>query len=169
MDERPQQVAQRDLFAGSLPASSSGAHGVTLGISIWLVAAVALVAGIVIGFASGYTAGQRANVIWSELSSSSLDEPRAATGEPAASSPTGQAFTEGAVTDPVDQVRVDPEPIVTAPEPPPVGPEAGARAPLSRGTPSRRSASTGTPSRSLGARRAAPVEPVASGPGSLQI
>ena len=147
-DRRP--VAERDLFAASGPLSSgdvSGGRVVTLGISMWLVAAVALVIGIVIGFASGFTAGQRATAIVSVAPVTEPDPLPAAPVTRPERAESAQAFTEGAVTDPV---RVDPPPVVSAPEPPPVVPDrpAAARSPLQR-----------TP----------PVEPAGSGPGSLQI
>ena len=65
--------------------------------SIWLAVAGALVAGILIGFASGYEAGRRTDL-----------------------GAAGRTFTEDTVSEPV---RVDPEPVVAAPEPAPAAPE----------------------------------------------
>jgi hypothetical protein len=157
-DERRSPI-ERDLFlsaaartedAASPPVSSvdAGDGGVTIGISMWLVAAVALVLGIVIGFASGFTAGQRATVL-SEAFESVPDEPAPAPAPPRSEEPVAaQAFTEGAVTEPV---RIDPEPIASASDTPAAMPERprAAAAPQSR--------------------RAVPVEPVASSAGSMQI
>jgi len=67
------------------------------GVVIWLAAAASLVAGILIGFMTGYTSGRRA----------------------VAANP-GQTFSEAAVVEPV---RVDPPPVVI-PEEPAVTPEA---------------------------------------------
>jgi len=147
-DRRP--VVERDLFAASGPPVSrdvSGDRAVTLGISMWLVAAVALVAGIIIGFASGFTAGQRATAIVSVAPDTEPDSPGAASDPRPERPESAQPFTEGAVTDPV---RVDPPPVVSAPEPPRAVPDrpAAARSPLPR---------------------TAPVETAGSGPGSLQI
>jgi hypothetical protein len=143
--------AQRDLFAASAPphaADTAGGGGITVGISIWLVAAVALVAGIVIGFASGYTAGQRATVIQSSVSDSDPAEPLARVSEAPGPSSASQTFTESPVAEPV---RVDPPPVVTAPDAPPDAAEPAGPPPVPQ------------------ARRRTPVEPAASGPGSLQV
>ena len=78
------------------------------GLSIWLIAAGALVAGILIGFTTGYEAGRRADSIVA-----------------------GQTFTENAITEPA---RVDPEPVVAEPtriEPEPIVPEPLAPSPPS--------------------------------------
>ena len=154
-DER-RPVVERDLFLSAAARAESDAAsqssggevsggGVTIGISMWLVAAGALVAGIIIGFASGYTAGQRTVTVVSAPSDSSPDEPQPLQEQPVSS----QAFTEGAVTEPI---RADPEPAVPAPEPPGAVPQ---RQPVQRSAP--------RPPRS------APVETAASGPGTLQI
>jgi hypothetical protein len=77
------------------------------GLSIWFAAAASLVFGIVIGFASGYSAGQ-----------GSLDAPSAAD-NPAptsGSASTGQPFSESTVPEPV---RVDPQEVVPTPPPSP--------------------------------------------------
>jgi hypothetical protein len=158
--DEPRPVVERDLFlsaaamaeadVASQPPSGADMSGgsVTIGISIWLVAAVALVAGIVIGFASGYTAGQRAVTIVAAPSDSGFDEPPPAPAPAPPGAASSQAFTEGAVTEPV---RVDPDPIVAVPAPAPAVRERQAvdRAPR--------------------AQRTSPVEPAASGQGSLQI
>ena len=73
------------------------------GLSIWFAAAASLVFGIVIGFASGYSAGQ-----------GSLDPPSAAD-DPAPTSGSaspGQPFSESSVPEPV---RVDPQEVVPTP------------------------------------------------------
>ena len=148
VDRRP--PIERELFAAAPPAASADVSGggVTIGISMWLVAAVALVVGIVVGFASGFTAGQRATVL-SEAFEPAPEEPPPAPAPPRSEEPVAaQAFTEGAVTEPV---RVDPEPIARAPESPPVVPEPQRPDP--------------TPQ----ARRSVPVEPAVSSAGSMQI
>jgi hypothetical protein len=92
------------MFASAIeePARRSG-------LSLWFAAAGALVIGILIGFASGYRAGQGSN-------GSAAIEPGLTRPAPAstsgASSP-GQTFSESAVSEPV---RLNPEPIVPAPE-----------------------------------------------------
>jgi hypothetical protein len=105
---RPESTSQRELTFGQQPERAP-----VRGVLVWFVAAAALVAGIVIGFTSGYAAGQRNAV--SVLGSSPGSAPEAtadtspppiATSSPAASS---QTFSEATVPDPP---RVDPEPIV---------------------------------------------------------
>ena len=76
------------------------------GLSIWFAAAASLVFGIVIGFASGYSAGQ-----------GSLDPPAAAedpapTSGSASPGQPGQPFSESTVPEPV---RVDPQEVVPTP------------------------------------------------------
>jgi hypothetical protein len=114
---------------------------------MWLVAAAALVAGIIVGFASGFSAGRRADEILSLW-------PRQGAADPPASVETRdqtseQTFTEGTISEPV---RVDPAPVVTAPAPAAENEPAVASAPRVRPP----------------ASEPAGPEP-ASGPGSLQI
>lgn len=121
------------------------------GLSIWFAAAASLVFGIVIGFASGYRAGQGATV------ASPAAEALAPT---SGSASPGQPFSESTVSDPV---RLEPKEVVPSPAPATPPPQKTAPAP----TPA-------TP-------RAAPVAPrqitpppavegkPPTGPGSLQI
>ena len=112
-------------------------------LSLWLVAAVALVTGIVIGFLSGYEAGRRpSSALFTDAGVVAADE------QPSETLTTGQTFTEDAVAEPV---RVDPEPIV----PEPAATEPQRPAPQTAPEPPR--------------RRDPPVERASSGPGSLQV
>ena len=77
------------------------------GLSIWFAAAVSLVFGIVIGFASGYSAGQG-----SQAAPPAADAAAPTSG---AASP-GQPFSESTVPEPV---RVDPQEVVPSPAPSP--------------------------------------------------
>jgi hypothetical protein len=118
LDPRPIPPAQRPMFGATAPGESESVLSpadagdddrTARGISMWVVAAASLVIGILIGFASGYTAARP-------------DEPAAAialpeaepegTRDPASAGST-QTFTE----DKVD--RVDPVPIVPSAEPDP--------------------------------------------------
>ena len=88
------------------------------GLGIWFTAAASLVLGIVIGFASGYRAGQ-----------GSPGAPVTVEGPPAPTSGSaspGRPFTESSVPDPV---RIEPEEIVPAPAPVPAPVPAPAPAP----------------------------------------
>jgi hypothetical protein len=152
MRESPQSP-QRDLFASSHPpvvADDGSNGGARIGVSLWFITAAALVVGIVIGFASGYSAGMKADEILAAPASDTVADPPATDDTPR-SSTSEKTFTEGTVSDPV---RVDPEPIVTAPPPPAVDPPAAAERPAV------------TQPRQA---RAAPVDPAVSGAGSLQI
>jgi hypothetical protein len=114
-------------------------------VRLWLVAAVALVAGILIGFASGFTAAGR------------LTAPPLVTNAPetpAEPSSSGRPFSEAAVP---ESVRVEPEPVVPTAEPEPE--------PVKAPPPARRQ--TQPPARSM--ERAPAVQPAATGPGSMQI
>jgi hypothetical protein len=110
------------------------------GLSVWFAAAGSLVLGIVIGFASGYRVGQDA--------APTAAEPAAAEGEPDQARPTsggsGQPFSESAVSEPV---RIEPDPVVAAPDVP-----APPRQPQAAAAPA----------------AASPLTP-ATGPGSLQV
>jgi hypothetical protein len=96
-------------------------------VSIWFGAAGSLVLGIVIGFASGYKAGQGSNGV-AAVAAPGLSTPAPTSGK----STTEQPFSESAVADPV---RLDPEPVVPSPAPepapavgrvqPPSGPGSG--------------------------------------------
>ena len=115
------------------------------------MAAGSLIIGILIGFASGYSAGRRAEAL--------LAAPPAvgAGAGPASADAAESTFTEGTVAEPV---RVDPAPIVTAPEPSPVTEASVEPAPAATRPPA------AAPQR---VERAAPAASAASGRGSLQI
>jgi hypothetical protein len=137
---------QRYLFesTASVDAERETPRRPRVGFSMWLVAAAALVAGILIGFASGFSAGRRADEIlslWPQQRAA--DAP--ASVETRDQTPE-QTFTEGTISEPV---RVDPAPVVTAPAPPAETEPAVASAPR--------------------ARPPAAAEPASTGPGSLQI
>ena len=129
----------REPDAPPLPVAHDRARA--SGVRLWLVAAAALVAGILIGFYSGYeTAARR---------------------EPPAD-PAARTFTEGAVAEPLTRepdapVRVDPEPMLAA------SPEPGTRNIEPEPEPE--------PVRNLepGTRNREPVVRTTSGPGSLQV
>ena len=126
------------------------------GLSIWFAAAASLVLGIVIGFASGYRAGQ------------------GSPGAPAAEAPaptsgaasTGQPFSESTVPDPV---RLEPKEAVPSPSPRP----APATAPRQQAPPAP-AAATPRPAR-VAPNQAAPgpavveEKPPLTGPASLQV
>jgi hypothetical protein len=150
-------------------------------VSIWFGAAGSLVLGIVIGFASGYKAGQGSNGV-AAVAAPGLSTPAPTSGK----STTEQPFSESAVADPV---RLDPEPVVPSPAPepapavgrvqPPSGPGSG------RPDPSTSSASSRAQSRDEQGRGAKadppatrqvpakadppPAVQTATGPGSLQV
>jgi PEGA domain-containing protein len=167
------------LFAASyeeprLFAASAEVPRRRSGLSIWFAAAASLVVGIVIGFASGYRAGQGMGL---SLPSVLKQErrPSPTTGiEQGGESPSGRPFSESTVTDPT---RIDPEPIVPAPATPsqqpapapaapaPV-PAAAAPAPApAPSNPPRAAAPERTP-----ARRTPPSAPaVATGPGTVRV
>ena len=92
-------VGAADATAPPLPVPAVPRSGV----SIWLAVAGALVAGILIGFASGYEAGRRTDL-----------------------GAAGRTFTEDTVSEPV---RVDPEPVVAAPAAPEPQPQPPAAPP----------------------------------------
>jgi hypothetical protein len=146
-EDAPADLPLRDdLFAAAGPRlEPAPRHS---GLRLWMIAAAALVVGILIGFASGFSAGQR--VTGPDLSATA---PSAPSGESTAS---GQTFSEAAVREPV---RVDADPIV--PQSAPVAVPAPAPAPGPARSPRAASA----------AGRAAPppVETVAPGPGSIQV
>jgi hypothetical protein len=153
----------RDLFAATPSAEPAEPErgGFTIAISIWLVAALCLVAGIVIGFGSGYAAGRRATAV-----SASPAEAGAPDGLPELSPDFQQressTFTEGTVQEPV---RVDPPPVVPAAEVPAPEPIT-ARRPAPRPP---QPARTEPPRAELPASQAARPEPPPTGPGSLQV
>ena len=92
----PEPTRAPSLFAASIdePRPRSG-------ISIWLSAAAALVFGIVLGFASGYRAARV------------VPAPAAGFESPTPTSGGGQTFSESSVSDPV---KLNPEPVVPAPD-----------------------------------------------------
>ena len=141
------------------------------GLSLWFAAAAALVVGILIGFASGYRAGQ------TETDSSATAAPEQPA--PTAGTPTpGQTFSESPVNEPA---RIDPEPIVPtqetkpAPAPPQPAPQAAKRPPPKPAAAPAPAADRGarTPQTSAPPRPAAavpkPVQAPASGPGAIQV
>src|SRR5688572_1808498 len=91
------------------------------GLGIWFTAAASLVLGIVIGFASGYRAGQG-----SPGAPVTVEGPAPTSG----SASPGRPFTESSVPDPV---RIEPEEIVPAPAPVPA--PVPAPAPVARTPP----------------------------------
>lgn len=179
----PRLPVERELFAASQPNPAHEVRptsGATLGISTWTVAALSLVVGILIGFASGFSAGQRLSGTGATAPAS--PEP-VATSDTAVPPPSGRDFTEGAVGEPV---RVEPPPVVESQE------TAAGRAPAPRATPAAPSATAretpaprpatalpvrrteAAPAARPGAERPSPARPVrapavASGPGSLQV
>ena len=100
LHEEPARMAYAEptIFASTIeePRRSSG-------LGIWLAAAASLVLGIVIGFASGYRAGQG-----SSEAAATVENPAPTSG----SASPGQPFSESSVAEPV---RVEPEEIVPAP------------------------------------------------------
>jgi hypothetical protein len=153
----------RELFASTQAEEpdQSPRGGFVVGVSIWLIAALCLVAGIVIGFGSGYTAGRRA-----AAGSPAPAEAAAADGLPELS-PTyerreSSTFTEGTVSEPV---RVDTPPIVPEPDVQPTAPAAVAPRPQAARAESPRPDA----SRTEAPRPAARAESPASGPGSLHV
>ena len=141
------------MFAASGGTDTSSDRDVTRPamVRIWLVAAAALVVGILLGFATGFNAGRRAG--------ESGDVGGASQDSPAQSPESGSTFSEGAVKEPV---RVEPPPIVA--EPAPSEPRARAEESQPAGRVER------APARPAPAAQRAPVaDPVAPGPGSLQV
>jgi hypothetical protein len=84
------------------------------GLSIWFAAAGSLVIGILVGFASGYRAGQYQS--GEGTTAAAVTEQGPSTPTPPSGAAAGQPFSESAVAEPL---RVDPEPIVPAPGVPP--------------------------------------------------
>jgi hypothetical protein len=95
-------VAEPALFASAVeePHRRSG-------LSIWFAAAASLVLGIVIGFASGYRAGQGSSAA---LPAAEAPAPTSGSAAP------GQPFSESSVSDPV---RLEPKEVVPSPSPRP--------------------------------------------------
>ena len=132
-------------------------------VRIWLVAAAALVVGILIGFASGFTAGKRVT-----------ESGAAASGAPDSSSQpsTSSTFSEEAVREPV---RVDEPPVV--PEPAPAAAETSPRVEARQPAPRVETRKPAPVERAPAPRaaaappvqRAPAVEPAASGPGSMEV
>ncbi len=124
-------IDEPPLFASAVHADARRRGG----IGPWLGAAVALVVGIVIGFAAGYRAAPP--------DGGGADRPPVEQAGPAGTPSPAQTFSESTVNEPV---RVDPDPIVTgAPvasepiaerpqAPPPAAPEPP---PAAQGPPSR--------------------------------
>ena len=159
------------LFGASMPEPKRRS-----GVATWFAAAASLVAGILIGFGSGYRAG-KATVSTAPIVS---QQPR-----PAASGGTtgSKTFSEAAVSEPA---RVDPQPIVPTTsesrQPPSVAPPASSARPASSSPPARpveqrptgsqRAPAAPTPAppeRPTRARTVPPAAPAASGPGSIQV
>ena len=105
------------MFAASGGTDTSSDRDVTRPamVRIWLVAAAALVVGILLGFATGFNAGRRAG--------ESGDVGGASQDSPAQSPESGSTFSEGAVKEPV---RVEPPPIVAEPRASPPDESKGA-------------------------------------------
>ena len=142
------RYAEPPLFASSIEQLPRRRGG----LSIWFAAAGSLVLGIVIGFGSGYRAGQGTNL------AAPPAEPGAANPAPTsgASSP-GQTFSESDVSDPV---RLNPAPAQPAPKP----------APAPRGTaPARRQTPPPAASEQKASAQSVPDRPVLTGPGSLEV
>ena len=161
--ERPFGVAEPTnpvRHEPSLFASSIEEPRPRSGVSIWLAAAAALVIGIGIGFASGYRAGKGST----SVAATATENPAATFGEA-----SGQPFSESSVQEPV---KLNPEPIVPAPEKP-AGPLRGqpsvarpALQPQTEGRPV--AAAVGRVSPRAHASVADPSTPV-TGPASLQV
>ena len=163
-DTDPVQPAGRALFGAYAAPDQTGPPDPPRPafVRIWLVAAVALVAGILIGFASGFTAGKR------------VAESGAAR-DSASQSSTSSTFSEEAVREPV---RVDEPPVV--PEPAPLSEPAGRvegrversepapRVEARKPAPVESAPAPRTPS-APPVQRAPAVEPAASGPGSMEV
>ena len=111
------------------PGETGLSHRASGGVSTWLVAAASLIVGILIGFASGYTAAQP-----DEPSAAIAEPDLSAAPEPPASSRSTQTFTE----DNVD--RVDPDPIVVGEPSPAPAPAPRAAAPVPPAPPASQSA-----------------------------
>jgi hypothetical protein len=154
----------RQLFASSTeePRRRSG-------MSTWLIVAASVVVGILIGFASGYRAGQTPAPV-------AAGDDQGAPAAPTSGATTGKPFSESTVDGPV---RLEEQPVVPVPDPPskPAGPAPGAA-----GSPPTESERRGTrpaaPARSAVGRvpptvdvpRGGPTAlPPATGPGSLQV
>ena len=167
-DPDPVQPAGRALFGAYAAPDHAGPTNTARPpyVRIWLVAAVALVAGILIGFASGFTAGKR--VTGSGATASAAPD---ASAQPSASS----AFSEEAVREPV---RVDEPPVVPEAAPPSeparrVEGRVEARQPVPRVEPRKPAPVERAPAARTAPAppvpRAPAVEPVASGQGSMQV
>ena len=175
-DTDPVQPAGRALFGAYAAPDQAGPSDPPRPafVRIWLVAAAALVAGILIGFASGFTAGKR------------VAESGAAR-DSASQSSTSGTFSEEAVSEPV---RVDEPPVV--PEPAPLPAVSEPRGQVERSQPAGRvegRVERNEPAPRVEARKPAPVEsapaprtpsappvqrapavePAASGPGSMEV
>jgi hypothetical protein len=152
----------RPADAGHYEPAARAAGG---GVSMWLVAAASLVVGILIGFASGYTAAQPDQPSAAIVDADPPPVPEPAPVRDPASAGSTQTFTE----DKVD--RVDPEPIV-----PEAAPAPRAAAPVtappstSRSAPpaARRTEPAPAPRAEAPAveRRTPPVNAAAAGDGS---
>lgn len=140
------------------------------GLSIWFAAAGSLVVGILLGFASGYQAGQYQSGEGTTAARATEQGP--STPAPTSGAAAGQPFSESAVAEPV---RVDPEPIVPSPDVQADSrrrPERGAEpAPQAAAPPVGRVPPKTDPpvKRQVPAKVNPPAPPIASGPGSLQV
>jgi hypothetical protein len=126
------------------------------GLSIWFAAAGSLVLGILIGFASGYRAGQDQS--GEGTTAAKVTEQGPSTPTPTSRAADGQPFSESAVAEPV---HLDPEPIVPSPvaRVPPVKGQVPVKAdpPVVGRVPAPTGATGGGPA------------VAASGPGSLEV
>jgi hypothetical protein len=153
-------------------------------LSIWFAAAASLVAGIVIGFFSGYRAAEGTG-LWLPSLPSVLQQGRRPSPAPGSAaggeSAPGRPFSESTVTNPV---RVDPEPIV--PTPPPSEPAAATRQPdrgdakpappspagaeaADRAAVAQNPRPAVTPERAPARRTPSAVQATATGPGTVRV
>jgi hypothetical protein len=131
------------------------------GLSIWFAAAGSLIVGILIGFASGYRAGQGQLIPFP----GAAQQERATPAPTSGATSSGQSFSESPVTDPV---RVEPEPIVPAP----ATPSKAAPAPAVSPEPDRPVSKPAAPApRAATVQRRAtpPTEALPTGPGSVRV
>jgi hypothetical protein len=136
------------------------------GVRMWFVAALSLVVGIGIGFASGYRVGG-GETLFTTRDANAAEAPAS----PDATETSGQTFSESSVGDPV---HLEPQTVVPSPEsaPAPVpAPPAPvpAPAPAPAAVPAPAPAPRAVPRAQAPAAPALRPGPVASGPGSLEV
>jgi hypothetical protein len=160
LHEEPRMAyAEPTIFASTIeePRRSGG-------LGLWFAAAASLVLGIVIGFASGYRAGQGSPGVAATVENPTMS----------GSASQGKPFTESSVPDPV---RLEPDEIVPAPGAPDPGVPA---APAPRGDAARPTGAVTPPAvgRTLSGPPGAPDKarpttieerPQLTGPASLQV